>query len=77
MESSVGVEVMAAPRVTTLSGRQVQIQLVQNRRLDSGEFVPVGPTMDIMPAISADGGSVDLTLVAALSQVDGNTETAP
>jgi RNA polymerase sigma factor (sigma-70 family) len=61
-----GVDILHAPVVTTLSGRQAQIQSTQDKETSSGEKYSVGPVLDFMPTISADGQSVDLGVVAKL-----------
>jgi general secretion pathway protein D len=103
---------MAAPRVTTLSGRQTQISLVQVRTVVTSSAqttqagggggavggigagvaaggaatgqqgfgvssVPLGPTLDVIPYVSADGYSVQMTIIPSIVEFLGyDTETA-
>jgi hypothetical protein len=61
LEQTPGVDVMAAPRVSTLSGRQVQIQVVEVRSIVTG-FHPVVP--------GSAGGSEALPGAAPLPKVE-------
>jgi general secretion pathway protein D len=102
---------MAAPRITTLSGRQTQISLVQVRTIVTGATggtqvgggggvggvgglggggaaaggalgfstttVPLGPTLDVIPYVSADGYSVQMTIIPTIIEFLGyDLETA-
>jgi hypothetical protein len=66
LENSPGVNVMSAPRVSTLDGRQAQIKTVNLRTFGPGEIHELGPVVDVVPYLSADGRSVDLTVIAQL-----------
>ncbi|MCL4176337.1 MAG: hypothetical protein KJ072_01115 [Verrucomicrobia bacterium] len=111
LEQRTGTDLMAAPRVTTLSGRQTQISLVQVRSIVTGSSqstqaggstggtvggvaagggasatgqqgfsvssVPLGPTLDVIPYVSADGYSVQMTIIPSMVEFLGyDTETA-
>ena len=54
LEQRNGVNVLATPRVTTLSGRQMQVRL-------EGLL-----TLDVLPTVEADGYSIRMTLLASL-----------
>jgi len=62
-----GVDVITAPMVTTLSGRQAQIQVVDLHQTPSGEKYTTGPVLDIIPTINPDGESVHLVLASHLN----------
>lgn len=66
LEQMEGVTVLSAPKVTTLSGRQAQVKVVDVKTAPSGEKYEVGPSIDMVPQISADRRSVDLTVSAQL-----------
>lgn len=100
LESRDGVEVMSAPRLVTLSGRQAQIQSATLRNIatdadvsasevssSSGTSVSggtsatvqalgmvqpesaavsTGPTLDVIPYVSADGYSVQMSLIPSV-----------
>lgn len=67
LESSQGVNVLSAPRVTTLEGRQVQIN-VSNTKTINDQSYEVGPSLDVVPRVSADGRSTDLTVIARIRE---------
>lgn len=62
-----GFELVAAPSVTTMSGRQAEVQMVDMHQTPSGEKYTTGPVLDFIPQISADGQSVQMTIVAQLN----------
>lgn len=66
LEQMEGVNVLAAPKVITVDGRQAQVKVVDVKTAPSGETYEVGPSIDIVPKISADGTSVDLNVTAQL-----------
>ena len=100
MESRSGAEVMSAPRIVTLSGRQAQIQssTLRNIAVDAdvsasevsstsgtsisggtsatvqamgmiepeSQAVGTGPTLDVIPYVSADGYSIQMTLIPSM-----------
>jgi general secretion pathway protein D len=102
-----GVDVMSAPSVTTLSGRQAQIQVTVQRQIlasvnatSSGQTggtttgtttsgtvnpggvvqqaqqlpilqpqpvaIPTGPTLDVIPYVSADGYTIQITMIPTI-----------
>jgi hypothetical protein len=72
LDGSPGVQSLSAPRLTTLHGRQAQVQVV--RMIPSGDstnFVPVGPSVDLIPVVSPDRQAVDLTLIFSFSRLTG------
>jgi|LSQX01.1.fsa_nt_gb type II secretory pathway component GspD/PulD (secretin)/tetratricopeptide (TPR) repeat protein len=105
MESRTGVEVMSAPRLVTLSGRQAQIQSTTLRNIATdaevsasevsstsgtsvsggtsatvqamgmvqpeSAAVATGPTLDVIPYVSADGYSIQMTLIPSVVQFLG------
>jgi hypothetical protein len=65
LEGTAGVDVLAAPKVSTLDGRQAQVRLV--RVQTAGESpTDLGHTIDFVPHVSPDGASLDLTVIAQL-----------
>jgi type II secretory pathway component GspD/PulD (secretin)/tetratricopeptide (TPR) repeat protein len=100
LEQRTGVDVMSAPNITTLSGRQAQIQSTVQRQIfasvsagtggnnynnQSGGGVggtvlnqavsllqpstvplPTGPTLDVIPYVSADGYTIQMTLIPSI-----------
>ena len=110
IENREGTDLMAAPKVTTLSGRQTQIQVVEIRSIVAGNStgfgggggaggavggvggtavqgagvgvqqgftttqVPLGPTLDVLPYVSADGYSVQMTIIPSIIEFIGYDE---
>jgi len=65
-KDSEGVDVLSAPTLTTVSGRQAQVQVVNVHRTPSGEEYLTGPVIDLIPTISPDGQSVQMDVAAQL-----------
>jgi len=108
LEQRKGVELLTAPEVTTLSGRQAQVNLVDIKSvvvgLSTGQTaaggaggltgvggagavagqigydiasLPFGPTLDVLPVVSADGYTIQLTILPTVTEFIGyDTETA-
>jgi general secretion pathway protein D len=96
LEKRRGGNLMAFPRVTTLSGRQARISSIEVRRIvnflrmdvaldpEQGESnakpgvkfnttsIPVGPTLDVIPNVTADGQAIELILVATVTEFLGD-----
>ena len=66
-QNSPGVEMMAAPSVSLISGRGAQVQNTETRRLPSGEEYSIGPVIDFIPTISENGQSVQMVMVAQVN----------
>jgi hypothetical protein len=64
-ESKKGVNLLASPKVTTMDGRQAQIKSVSLKTID-GETYEMGPTVDVIPRLSADRSTIEMTVVATL-----------
>lgn len=103
LEQRDGADLLSAPKVTTLSGRQTQIQAVEPRAIVVGNqtqfangagavgaagvgtvgggigagfqpqtaTVPLGPTLDVIPYVSADGYSVQMTIIPQIVEFLG------
>ena len=61
-----GVDLISAPRVSTLSGRQARISDLGPRRGVLGGLI--GVSVDLIPRISRDGRTVDLLVIAELGE---------
>lgn len=66
LEQEPEVNVLAAPRLITLSGRQAQIKIADAHTTPTGESYETGPVLDLVPSIAADGRSIDLRLSAEM-----------
>jgi general secretion pathway protein D len=106
LEQRDGADLLSAPKVTTLSGRQTQIQAVEVRAIVVGNqtqfasgssaavgggvggattvgggigagfqpqtaSVPLGPVLDVIPYVSADGYSVQMTIIPQITEFLG------
>ena len=102
LEQRDGVDLLSAPEVTTLSGRQAQIQVVDNRTIVTGldanqtssssgysttgtaggggvgsiiqpdtQTMPFGPTLDVIPYVSADEYSVQMNIIPTITEFVG------
>src|SRR5207249_11099498 len=109
LEQRDGADLLSAPKVTTLSGRQTQMQAVEVRAIVVGNqtqfatgagavgaagvgtvgggigggfqpqtaSVPLGPVLDVIPYVSADGYSVQMTIIPQITEFLGyDRETA-
>ena len=59
-----GADVLGAPRLLMLSGRQGQVKIANTFIGPTGEPFETGPMVDVVPTIAADGRSADLQLNA-------------
>ena len=97
-----GVDLLAAPRVTTVSGRQAQIAVTDNITLVSDAQVgntsgggggnvlgnnaqgavaanvnysttqfPTGPALDVLPTVSSDGYTIQMTVIPSITEFIG------
>ena len=104
LEQRDGVDLLAAPRVTTVSGRQAQISVVDNVTLvtsatlqqsgggqggggilggNNGQGAigssvnysvspfPTGPVLDVIPYVSADGYTIQMTVIPTITEFIG------
>lgn len=65
LKATTGVDLLSAPKMLTLDGRQAGLSLTENTLVEGKEHV-LGPSLDVEPRISADGSSVNLTVEARL-----------
>ena len=67
LEKTSGVDLLSAPRISTLNDRQAQVKIANELKVSgSGETYETGPLIDVVPHISADGTSVYLNVIAQL-----------
>jgi type II secretory pathway component GspD/PulD (secretin) len=62
-----GVDLLNAPEVTTLNGRQAQISVTESHSLPSGQTYTTGPIIDVVPTIGADKQTVELVVGVQLN----------
>lgn len=96
LEQRGGVDILSVPRVTTVSGRQAKIELVEKKTIVTGlalpkdktdspstqapyatEEVPFGPSIEVVPSVLADGRSIQLTVVASMTEFLGYDDPGP
>jgi hypothetical protein len=63
LKATEGVDFLSAPQVATLPGREARIS-VREAITVAGETQHLGPTVQVLPAISADGTSVSVRVGA-------------
>jgi hypothetical protein len=83
LEQRSGTDVLSAPSVTTLSGRQAQIQVVDMKTVATGTdplagtnavttaVIPCGPVLDVVPTVLADGVTVQVNVKASVTEFLG------
>lgn len=105
-----GVDLLSEGDVTTLSGRQCQIQTTELRTIVTGtsqntggqsgstgntgtgnttlpnqavfatpltQIMPFGPTIDVVPYVSSDGCTIQMTIIPTLSEFAGYDDPGP
>jgi general secretion pathway protein D len=115
LEQRIGVDVLSAPRVTTVSGRQAKIDLTEVQSIVASQNfgatasggatgigggaggglgttagtgvapqsnftptqVPLGPQLDVIAYVNADGYSVEMTLIPTIVQFLGYDDPGP
>lgn len=65
LKDAEGVDATAAPRITTLSGRQAQMSVLNEQTID-GKKYEFGSTLDIIPTKGANG-SIQLTMIPSVN----------
>ncbi len=71
LNRSKGIELIAAPELTTVSGREGQIQLT-----DDPQTLMV-PSLNIVPQVSPDGATIQLTVTATINEFLGYDDPGP
>jgi hypothetical protein len=67
-EQQTGVDILATPRVTTLNNRQANVEAVGTGDPDAGD-AKLGPSLDVMPVVSADRLTINLLTTARLVEL--------
>ena len=65
LEESEGVELLASPKISTISGRQAQVSALEAIIID-GQQYNVGPAVEILPTL-LDNGSLKLALTGRIT----------
>ena len=85
LESKPGADVLSESQVTTLSGRQAQIQVVDMKQITVAitngvaqtQPFPLGPTLDTVPYADPDGYTIQMTLAPSLVEFLGYDDPGP
>ena len=110
LEQRDGADILSEGQVTTLSGRQAQIQVIDLRFVvttsalqQGGGFfaataetigtvvnqpatqgivpqatpIPLGPTLDVLPTVSADGFSIQMVIIPTITEFLGYDDPGP
>jgi type II secretory pathway component GspD/PulD (secretin) len=73
-EQTSGVDVLSAPKITTLAGRPATVDLTEEREIE-GEKYALGPGLDVLPSVLSDGTTITLGVQARASQMRENTSS--
>jgi len=83
LEARAGVDILATPRITTLSGRQAQIKVVDIKYVitdvgvltNAPEYITepfeLGPVLDVIPEVRLDGMSIQMKLISTIREFLG------
>ena len=84
LEERQDVKFLSRQDVTTLSGRQAQMQTVEMRTIVTGlstnlhqvktELLPFGPVLDVIPFVSSDGHTIAMTVIPTVTEFLGYDE---
>ena len=64
LKNDPGADILSSPTITTMSGRQAQIKIVDTLRTPDGQDLEIGQVVDVVPTVSEDGKSVYFSVVA-------------
>ena len=82
LEQRPGIDLLSAPRIITLSGRQARIRITEPKAVldpatGTTNTLDVGPMLDAIPYVGADDHSIQLTVVASVSELPGGDASLP
>ncbi|MCI0539822.1 MAG: type II and III secretion system protein [Verrucomicrobiales bacterium] len=67
-EQTSGMDVLSAPKVTTLARRPAIVDLTEEREIEGGKYA-LGPRLDVLPSVLSDGTTITLGVQARASQM--------
>ena len=81
-------DLLAAPRITTLSGRQARVEIVDLRNIVTGltagetntfstSAIPVGPSIDVIPSITERGDGIRILVIPGFTGFLGYDDPGP
>ncbi|MFN0069751.1 MAG: hypothetical protein ACKVYV_19205, partial [Limisphaerales bacterium] len=79
LQRTAGVELLTGPRITTLSGRQAQVQVAEAKTVvrpehPQGQPEDFGLTVDVVPYVERDGVTLNLFVMAGFREFLGYEE---
>ncbi len=89
LEQQKGVDLLTTPKITTLSSRQAQIKEVDVKYIETkiedspngpqpiAERFELGPILDVVPYVAADGYTIQMTIIPRLMEYLGYDPAAP
>ena len=83
LEAKPGIETLAEPEVTTVSGRQTKMCATTKMETDIVNDVivennpEIGPALDVAPYVLSDGHTINLTLIPLLPELLASSNSAP
>lgn len=69
LKTTQGVEMTAAPKVTTLDGRQARVSIAESMKF-AEQTIDLGPEVDVLPSMAPDG-SLSLSVSASFGEFLG------
>ena len=70
-------DVVSAPMVTVHDGQQATVEMIQPHTTASGDTVNIGPSIHVVPRVSPNGKSVDLTVLAQINVMETTAAVDP
>ena len=70
-------DVLSAPMVTVHDGQQATVEMIQPHTIASGDTVNIGPSIHVVPRVSPNGKSVDLTVLAQINVMETTAAVDP
>ncbi len=67
LTNSAGTDTLSAPRVTTLTGRQAQVSVLQEKTINNETYV-LGPAVDVLPTVSSDGKFIKVVIKTSITR---------
>lgn len=71
LEQSEGVDIVSAPRVTTVDGREAAIAVTEELSLPDGKTLPLGLTLNVLGSLGTDHASVTLKVKVQMTEFLG------
>jgi hypothetical protein len=73
-EKSENIDLLSAPRVSTISGRSAVVSVSNSRSAPDGTVAEIGPSMSLLPTIDAEDGSIRVAIQATIKMPSAEWE---